>query len=468
MNFASRLLLGTFALVLTALPAPGALTFYGVPTVRWGLLGGAIGVGNCTIESFEDVDLAPGLQVLWESPAGNVGPVSVLPATFNPNTDDAFGTAFIGGNYDAARCLINVRTNDTKPYNQSADYGDVTFLFDPPVRYFGVSMHQSEFSPRLIVNGVDKGTVQSATGLAPGSGRIGYILIKADGADTISSVKFKNGVNPSGDGFTFDHLAFSTEANPTLIASGFKPSFWGIDDSSLGVAGASIEDFEDATLVPELLLAWDAPAGGVGPAAMLSNLFNPLTDDPFGNAFVGGTWDGARCLISARGNQSFTYTAGANWGDLILTFTPPQRRIGFSVQQMDQATRLVVNERDVGDFTSISNLDFNGQRQGYVRIDAKAGSRIATLRFANGRIGSFGDGIAIDHLAIGGGCFQDLNDDQQVDDADFLIFVIAYNLLDCADPSMPLDCPADFNNDNLVDDADFSVFIIGYNALLCP
>jgi hypothetical protein len=33
---------------------------------------------------------------------------------------------------------------------------------------------------------------------------------------------------------------------------------------------------------------------------------------------------------------------------------------------------------------------------------------------------------------------------------------------------MPAGCPADLNSDGVVDDADFSVFVIAYEALLCP
>ncbi|HEX8876144.1 MAG TPA: hypothetical protein VF777_05300 [Phycisphaerales bacterium] len=448
--------------------ASAGFSFVGIKPNRWGLLGGSIGVGNCTTESFEDVNLEPGVQVLWESPNGNVGPTSVLPATFNPSTDDAFGTAFVGGTWEGSRCLINVRTNDTTPYNQSNNYGDVTFIFDPPVKYFGVSMHQSEFSPRVFINGTERGTVASLTGLSPGSGTIGYILVKADGADTISTVTFKNGVNPSGDGFTFDYLAFSTEPNPTLLVDGFKPNVWGTDDAALGVAEAVVEDFEDTTLVSGLSLFWEAPAGNIGPVTTLPAVFNPAVNDPFGSAFIGGTWDGTHCLITGRGNQSYNYSAGSNWGDLVMSFDPPQRRVGFSVQQMDQATRLIVNGRDVGDFTQISDLDFNGGRQGYVRLNAKAGSRITSVRFQNGRVNTFGDGLAIDHLAIGGGCRQDLNGDTVVDDLDFQVFVLAYNVLDCADPGMPVDCPSDFNLDAVVDDLDFQIFVLGYNAVLCP
>lgn len=65
-------------------------------------------------------------------------------------------------------------------------------------------------------------------------------------------------------------------------------------------------------------------------------------------------------------------------------------------------------------------------------------------------------------------CPGDINNDGLVDDADFILFVSAYNILDCADPSMPAGCPADFNKDGLVDDSDFTIFVVGYNALLCP
>jgi len=65
-------------------------------------------------------------------------------------------------------------------------------------------------------------------------------------------------------------------------------------------------------------------------------------------------------------------------------------------------------------------------------------------------------------------CIADFNCDGQVDDADFIIFAAAYNILDCADPSMPANCPTDLNGDQLVDDADFVRFVAAYNELICP
>jgi uncharacterized membrane protein len=65
-------------------------------------------------------------------------------------------------------------------------------------------------------------------------------------------------------------------------------------------------------------------------------------------------------------------------------------------------------------------------------------------------------------------CFADLTADDLVDDSDFLLFVAAYDQLDCADPAMPVGCPSDLNRDGVVDDADFQVFVLAYNELLCP
>jgi hypothetical protein len=65
-------------------------------------------------------------------------------------------------------------------------------------------------------------------------------------------------------------------------------------------------------------------------------------------------------------------------------------------------------------------------------------------------------------------CSGDLNGDSIVDDSDFVIFALAYNILDCVDPAMAEGCPADLNADGFVDDADFVIFAAAYDALLCP
>jgi hypothetical protein len=65
-------------------------------------------------------------------------------------------------------------------------------------------------------------------------------------------------------------------------------------------------------------------------------------------------------------------------------------------------------------------------------------------------------------------CPADFNADAVVDDADFQIFVVAYDILDCTDPAMPAACPADLDRNSVVDDADFQRFVLAYNEVVCP
>ena len=62
-------------------------------------------------------------------------------------------------------------------------------------------------------------------------------------------------------------------------------------------------------------------------------------------------------------------------------------------------------------------------------------------------------------------CRADFTCDAAVDDADFVIFVEAYNQLVCS--LTPIGCPADLNDDDFVDDSDFVLFVAAYNNLLC-
>lgn len=65
-------------------------------------------------------------------------------------------------------------------------------------------------------------------------------------------------------------------------------------------------------------------------------------------------------------------------------------------------------------------------------------------------------------------CPGDLNGDGFVDDGDFVLFASAYDLFDCAEPSMPAGCPADLNGDLVVEDQDFVQFASAYDVFLCP
>jgi hypothetical protein len=75
-------------------------------------------------------------------------------------------------------------------------------------------------------------------------------------------------------------------------------------------------------------------------------------------------------------------------------------------------------------------------------------------------VGTQGYGFVVTGNVAEATCICDLNADGVVDDSDFVMFVVSYDLLE--DPL------GDFNGDGVTDDADFVTFVVAYNELLCP
>ncbi|MBL0870834.1 MAG: hypothetical protein IBJ18_09695 [Phycisphaerales bacterium] len=395
------LIAGFLASIIAAAQVHAQITVAGVQPIRWGYAADRIGCLSTGYEGFEDTQLAPGLQMRWTAPAGTVGPTSVLPRVTNPLTDDPTSNAFVGGVWSGTYCAVSGLGNQIHPYSASQNWGDVEFLFSPPVKVVGFSIQQMDLDAGLVVNGQNLGGVLSLSGLsANGGGRAGYVIISASGSDTISSIKLDN---VAGDGFAIDDLNFSTTPVPTVTVSGVDASVWPRSDSALPITPARIEDFEDVNLVPGLQVGWDTTAGFVAPSSTLPNTFAPVTQDPFGDAFDSGTWDGSRCLINARNNVSAAYSGTGEWGDLLLKFNPPIQAVGFSMQQAESPVRLIVNGADVGGILQRAGLMTNGARHGYVTVAAPCtgGEWISEIRLLNFRIPQGGDGIALDHLIMG-------------------------------------------------------------------
>jgi hypothetical protein len=441
-----RSILAVGALLVVTTGAYAGFRYSSAPSVRWGLSDPAVGVGNCTIENFEDATLAPGLRVAVTTGNGSYGPTSTLPAAFDTSVD-AFGSAFLNSQWDGTHALVNTSTNQTKFYNDANNWGDVELVFDPPVKVVAFSLYQREVAARLVVNGVDRGELGSLTGVPTSGTRGGYAIITATGSDTISSVKIDN---QNGDGMVFDHVAFSAVASPEPVITG--TTGWQQTDSALGVHNAAIESFESLSLNPRLSVLWEAPAGSVGPTSTLPVLFNPVTDDPFGNAFDLGVWDGTHGLISGRGNRTYNYLDGPNWGDLAMSFDPPLAVFGVSMQQTDGEIQLVVNGRDVGRLSAY--LPLSGGRNGYLRMETPGEAIITSVRFNNTRTATTGDGTLFDHLAMKG-CGSDFNNDGQVDFFDYLDFAAAFDAEDAA---------ADFNGDGQVDFFDYLDFAAAFDS----
>ncbi len=196
-------------------------------------------------------------------------------------------------------------------------------------------------------------------------------------------------------------LAVSASASAQVTGTFFDASFWGASDAVLGIdSAAAIEGFEDVDLIPGLRVEVQTPNGGYGPTGVLPSTFDPATQDPFGNVFVGGIWDGTRAAINTRTNQPFGYFATNDWGGFIeFSFDSPARLFGVSVQQAN--VPFTVKAFDGGGseiFAKTSaglEAPINGGRQGYLRLNAAPGTGIARVRFDMGA----GDGLIFDHLA---------------------------------------------------------------------
>lgn len=421
-------------------PVCADINAFGLDASRWGRTGASIGVQGMTIEDFEDVSLTKGLQVLWSAPNGSVGPTSTLPNLFNPNTDDPFGTAFAGGAWTGAHALLNTRTNRPFPYPESGSWGTVEFQFNPPVTTVAFSVQQMDINNPVIINGVNRGPIGTLVGLPVNGARMGYVVFNATGADTISTLRIAS----TGDGFVLDHLAFTTEPVPRLTMSLVPSALWGSPDASLGFATATVEDFEDVSLAPGLSVGVESPLGDRAPSPTLPAVFDPIADDPFGNAFEQGVWDGTHALLNTRDNLPHTYAEVGSWGDTTLRFDPPVSHVGFAMGDNDLPTHLTLNGR------LVALLDVpHGPRQGFLRFAAP--SRFATFTILNGRT-PFGDGLVIDHVAFMN-CRVDLNADSIVNSADFFDFL---TLFFAGSPG------ADFNLDKSINSQDFFDFLSAF------
>jgi hypothetical protein len=163
--------------------------------------------------------------------------------------------------------------------------------------------------------------------------------------------------------------------------------------------------------------------------------------------------------ISVVAGQTYTFSFwAASWGN------------NGGVDPSVPRVRVEVNSQQIGSDFAVQATNGVWTQWSGAWTAAVSGTVVLSIRNLNAD--AFGNDLALDDLVLVPGpareCPGDLNGDLLVDDSDFSIFVIAYDILDCDDPAMPVGCPADLNKDGVVDDADFSIFAIAYESLLCP
>lgn len=195
---------------------------------------------------------------------------------------------------------------------------------------------------------------------------------------------------------------------------------------------------------------------------------------------AGITASGTATPSAAATDSSALLFGGSGTSSLKVSFTPDADGIldlqgafalsgsgSFNsefVLRLDAESSTLVSSTTGGPF-DVSTLIFAGVTY-TLEVSAKASA--FAFYFAAPVSSNANASFTLTASTRGATCPGDLNADGYVDDADFTIFAVAYNTLDCADPAMLPGCPADLNSDGVVDDTDFTIFAPAYDALLCP
>ncbi len=191
-------------------------------------------------------------------------------------------------------------------------------------------------------------------------------------------------------------LLLAAAARAEFHVTVVPPESWGAPDADLGVAGGVVEDFEDQDLAPGLLVELSAGGGVFGGAAMdvLPAVFDPLLDDPYGDAFVIGVWDGARVLLNTVGNVAVEYGA-TDFRRVRLHVPGGTAWIGLSLQQLTGNDGLFVNGLSLGRVSGLGLTPTPG-RNGYVIIASDDPAEpITSVAFGGG-----GDAFVMDHVVF--------------------------------------------------------------------
>jgi len=368
--------------------------------------------------------------------------------------------------------------------------------------------YQTELDGFTIVDGY-------ANGSAPNE--IGGGIYIADGSPTVRNCTiFGNTALHGGGGVaidspaaifgpTFDRCFFSQN---TADEGGALQYFGGpggflapvlsisnckfVDNDAL-TAGGAIRSYGDAYLTNTVIWGNSAPQGGgaVYIAGTNVDLF-VKNCTVVANTSTSGT-GGLRALSGANIDMRNSIAVGNTGAPLMIPTTMQinasggSRTVAYSCVTTDFGNNVISGIGNIGGnpgFMNFSGSDgISGNLDDDFRLDTDSacvdtGSNAEAIGLTldidghtriidgdnNGNARIDMGAFELQHAA----CPCDLNGDGFVDDADFPLFVSAYNKLDCSDPTMPAGCPSDFDGNSMVDDADFVVFVAAYNELVCP
>lgn len=233
------------------------------------------------------------------------------------------------------------------------------------------------------------------------------------------------------------------------VAGAAPTYFTSSDDFNVAANPTIVEDFEELP-AEQVLPSLTRPVG----------TFTPYAGTPSANVYIAASNYNNFGIPGQIGTQVITANGDE---DFELFFAAPTKNVGFDtyLNSFAPATIRLYSAGHVLLDTHLHSHD--STKVGFFGVISDV--PITSIRWTTsvGRAVNTG----YDNIRIGLDCPADLNHDGFVDDSDFVIFVGAYNILDCADPGMPAGCPADLNGDGVVDDADFVVFVVAYNKLVC-
>lgn len=263
--------------------------------------------------------------------------------------------------------------------------------------------------------------------------------------------------------------------------------------SVFGAAGSLVTSVALGASVPATLTSGTVTGAGFPEPLVLQSSVSTPTKRSGGGSTGGGfggtatasmqvTTSPTDTLVALSGTATHTndfgYTAAYSQQEVVLTL--PQAA-NYSIVNL---SRTVINGTNTP-FTPITFQAITGVKTGTTSGKLSPGTYRLKFGVAAGRPDVFSFSVVSEwynqftatgcastvvdwKLTLKQPCIGDLNSDGVVDDADFTLFVKAYNILGCSLPGMPAGCPADFNSDGVVDDADFVLFVPAYNALICP
>jgi hypothetical protein len=277
----------------------------------------ALGITGLTIEDFEDVNLAPGLQIQFTNP--NAGPISILPRLYFD------GTTYTNNSWAGLGALVNTIDNylwAVAP-GSIAKIADRTTFLVPGVQKFGVGLGNFQSDIRdhaLFVNGVlVHAALETVPDFATGINvRNGYLVITAGAGEVISSVGIEPRLNgtatPEYDGLIFDHVAYSPPGAALSTLTLRQSTVAGCKSASGTVTLAEPAPLGGKVVtISDTVAAATSPASVTVPAGATSKSFTipttPVAEDQSGtvSATLGGATLSQSLTVRRIGMQAIAF-----------------------------------------------------------------------------------------------------------------------------------------------------------------